>query len=96
MKATSPPQDLAELKAMIAKRQIHVSAKMQRIFLHFFEHPDDVAFSSIGALAQGCNVSISTLHRLAVTSGFVGFKDFRDLFREQIKASNLNNGELKL
>ena len=81
----SPAQDLAELKAMIAKRQIHVSAKMQRVFLNFFEHPDDVAFESITSLARSCNVSISTVYRVAVSSGFEQFEKFRDLFRSDLK-----------
>ena len=81
----SPPLDLAELKAMIAKRQIRVSAKMQRVLLHFFEHPDDVTFESIRSLALSCNVSISTVYRIAVAAGFKKFKEFRDLFRRELK-----------
>ena len=81
----SPPQDLAELKAMIAKRQVHVSAKMQRVLLHFFEHPDDVTFESIRSLALSCNVSISTVYRIAVAAGFEEFEKFRELFRRELK-----------
>ena len=70
---------------MIAKRQIHVSAKMQRVFLHFFEHLDDVAFESIKSLARSCNVSISTVYRVAVSSGSEQFRNFRELFRRELK-----------
>ena len=81
----SPPLDLAELKAMIAKRQVHVSAKLQRVFLHVFEHPDDVAFENAGDLARSCNVSITTIYRAAAAAGFKKFKEFRDLFRRELK-----------
>jgi DNA-binding MurR/RpiR family transcriptional regulator len=80
-----PPQDLAELKEMIAKRQIQVPVKLQRVLQHVLENPADAAFSNTRSLARNCEVSNSTVVRAAEALGFDGFKGFRELFRRELR-----------
>ena len=81
----SPPRDLAELKGMIANRQIQVPLKLQRVLEHVLANPAEVAFSNSRNLARNCDVSISTVTRVAEALGFDGFKGFRELFRRELK-----------
>ena len=81
----SPPRDLAELKGMIAKRQIHVPVKLQRVLEYVLENPTDVAFSNTRNFARNCDVSNSTVVRAAKALGFDDFKGFRELFRRELR-----------
>lgn len=81
----SQPKDLTELKGMIAKRQIQVPLKLQRALEYMFENPADVAFSSTRSLARNCDVSNSTVVRAAKALGFDDFKEFRELFRRELR-----------
>ena len=63
------PRDLAELKGMIAKRQIQVPLKLQRVLEYVLANPADVAFSNTRNLARNCEVSNSTVVRTAKVSG---------------------------
>ena len=81
----SPPRDLAALKGMIAKRQIQVPLKLQRVLEYVLENPNDVAFSNTRNLARNCDVSNSTVVRTAKALGFVNFKGFRELFRRELR-----------
>ncbi len=81
----SPPNDLAELKGMIAKQQIHVPLKLQRVLEYVLENPSDVAFSNTRNLARNCDVSNSTVVRTAKALGFDDFRGFRELFRRELR-----------
>ena len=81
----SPPKDLAELKGMIAKRQLLVPLKLQRVLEYVLENPADVAFFNTRNLARNCDVSNSTVVRTAKTLGFDDFKGFRELFRRELR-----------
>ena len=81
----SAPRDLTELKGMIAKRQIHVPLKLQRVLEYMLENPADVAFSNTRNLARKCDVSNSTVVRAAKALGFDDFKGFRELFRRELR-----------
>ena len=81
----SQPKDLAELQGMIAKRQIQVPVKLQRVLEYVLENPADVAFSNARNLAKNCDVSNSTVVRTAKTLGFDDFKGFRELFRRELR-----------
>lgn len=81
----SQPRDLAELKGMIAKRQIQVPLKLQRVLEYVLENPADVAFSNTRKLAKNCDVSNSTVVRTAKALGFHDFKGFRELFIRELK-----------
>ena len=81
----SQPKDLAELQGMIAKRQIHVPLKLQRVLEYVLENPADVAFFNARNLARNCDVSNSTVVRTAKALGFDDFKGFRELFRRELR-----------
>jgi DNA-binding MurR/RpiR family transcriptional regulator len=81
----SQPKDLAELKGMIAKRQIQVPPKLQRVLEYVLANPSDVAFSNTRNLARNCDVSNSTVVRTAKALGFDDFKKFRELFRRELR-----------
>lgn len=81
----TPPRDVAELTEMIACRQILATAKIQRVLEHVLENPADVAFANTRSLARCCDVSITTVGRAARAAGFEEFKEFRELFRRELK-----------
>ena len=81
----SPPRNLAELNETIAKREIHVTLKLQRVLEYVLENPSDAAFTNTRNLANNCDVSTSTVVRTAKALGFDDFSGFRDLFRRELR-----------
>ena len=49
------------------------------------EKPVDAAFSTCQKVATKCNVSVSTVDRVAAMLGFECFAEFRDLFRQSLR-----------
>jgi DNA-binding MurR/RpiR family transcriptional regulator len=79
-----PPRSLAELRELIAKRQILVPQKSQRVLEYVLANPADVAFCNTRNLANNCGVSNATVSRTAGALGFDGFKALKEICRREI------------
>ena len=80
-----PPQDLSEMRSLIAARRIRMSPKVEKVLRFALEHPADMSFSTIQGLAGQCQVSNATVTRLSAGFGFASFHDFRELFRKEVR-----------
>ena len=79
------PRNLQEVRDLIALRQVDVAPKAEKVLRFAFEHPADTAFSTMSHLASQCRVSNATVMRLSRCFGFESFRDFRELFRLEIR-----------
>jgi len=79
-----PPATLEELKHLIAKRHIVFPDSLERVARQIIERPELMAFESAAAIARHCEVSQTTVHRLAQHIGFRTFREFRLLLRAHL------------
>lgn len=84
-KQRTPPNNLLELKLMIASKEIALPDQLNRVLREAIARPDLVAFGSSNSIATACCVSPTTVVRLASLLGFNRFRDFRTLFRELLR-----------
>jgi DNA-binding MurR/RpiR family transcriptional regulator len=84
-KQNTPPNNLLELKLMIASKEIALPDQLNRVLREAIARPDLVAFGSSNSIATACRVSPTTVVRLARLLGFNRFRDFRTLFREHLR-----------
>jgi len=80
-----PPATLQELKYLIAKRQIVFPTGMEQVAKRILERPEMVAFESAAAIARKCEVSQTTVHRLAQHIGFRTLCEFRAMIRNHLR-----------
>lgn len=57
---------------------------LQRAAQHIIDHPQDIAIKSMRQISKEAQVQPSTMHRLAVELGFVGYEAFRDIYRQWV------------
>ncbi|MEI9400808.1 MurR/RpiR family transcriptional regulator [Mesorhizobium argentiipisi] len=69
---------------MIAKKELILPAKLESAARLMFSNPDDVAFENSVSISRRCNVSTTTLSRLAPRLGFSSFKEMQNCFRNDI------------
>ncbi|WP_025733294.1 MurR/RpiR family transcriptional regulator [Carnimonas nigrificans] len=77
-------ESFEELESQITRRFPTLSKRLQQTARYFIDHPQEVAFSTIAALAEGANVTPSTLIRFANSFGFGGFSEMQKLFRARL------------
>ena len=82
--ATQPPSDLGELKQVIIDQPDAFAVGMQKVLRLVLMHPDLIAFGTVRAVADTCQVSPSTVVRVARHLGFRDFRALRNLFRNHV------------
>ncbi|ENN84923.1 hypothetical protein RHSP_83084 [Rhizobium freirei PRF 81] len=80
------PNDVRELKGMIAAAGLRLPEQQERVARVALARPDIVAFGTISSLANECVVSPSTVVRMANALGFETFKEFKSLFRQHLRS----------
>ncbi|WP_329604906.1 MurR/RpiR family transcriptional regulator [Spartinivicinus ruber] len=80
----TPPESLAELESAITTKHISLSKRLQQVAQFVIDHPKNIAFGTVAAIAQEANVPPSTLVRFANAFGFQGFSDMQRLFRAKL------------
>ncbi|APO79564.1 RpiR family transcriptional regulator protein (plasmid) [Rhizobium etli 8C-3] len=86
-----PPETLQELKYLIAKRHIVFSNSVERVAKQIIERPEMIAFESAAAIARNCEVSQTTVHRLAHHIGFRTLREFRAMIRDHLRKTAENH-----
>ncbi|WP_181178371.1 MurR/RpiR family transcriptional regulator [Mesorhizobium sp. B4-1-3] len=69
---------------LIAKKELILPAKLETAARLMFSNPDYIAFGNSVSIARRCQVSTSTLSRLAPRLGFRSFKEMQNCFRKDI------------
>ncbi|OHV87640.1 MurR/RpiR family transcriptional regulator [Mesorhizobium sp. ORS 3428] len=83
--AIKRPNDLSELKGMIASRTITLPEQQEQVARMALAKPEVIAFGTVGSIAAKCSVSASTVVRAATGLGFTDFRDFRGFFRLHLR-----------
>jgi len=76
---------IAELKHMIVATRLSLPQEQERVARTALAHPEIVAFGTARSFANRCGVSPSTVARVAIALGFDNFREFRQVFRQQIR-----------
>ncbi|WP_352943509.1 hypothetical protein [Mesorhizobium sp. M1050] len=76
---------IAELKDMIVATRLSLPEQQERVARTALAHPEIVAFGTAQSLADRCEVSPSTVVRVATALGFDNFREFRQVFRQHIR-----------
>ncbi|MDK1377863.1 MULTISPECIES: MurR/RpiR family transcriptional regulator [unclassified Sinorhizobium] len=85
--SSNPPKTLQELKRDIAKRQIIFPGTLERVAREVIDRPEAAAFETAAMIARRCNVSASTVQRLARHLGLRTFADLKAVLREYVRDS---------
>ncbi|WP_046119662.1 MurR/RpiR family transcriptional regulator [Ensifer aridi] len=78
---------LQKLKCEIAQRQITFPGTLERVAREVIDRPKTAAFESAATIARRCNVSVSTVQRLARHLGLRTFTDLKTILQEHIRDS---------
>lgn len=70
----------------LADKLPDMTPELRKAGAYVLENPNDVGVSSIREIAEAANVKPNTFVRMARTCGFDGYEDFREPFREEIRA----------
>ncbi|MDE1465354.1 MurR/RpiR family transcriptional regulator [Spartinivicinus poritis] len=89
----NPPESLAELESAITAKHISLSKRLQQVAQFVMDHPKNIAFGTVAAIAQDADVPPSTLVRFANAFGFQGFSDMQRLFRAKLVEDNPSYNE---
>lgn len=84
----SAPHDYAQLKEAIAKRRVTFSPGLEKIMRYALRYPERMAFDTTCEIARKCDVSASTVRRLAQHLGFDNVRAIRMLFQDYLRCRN--------
>jgi len=65
-----------------------MSPQVRKAAVYVLDHPDAVGFGSVRELAHAASVKPNTMVRMARAAGFDGFEDFREPFRDALRAGS--------
>ncbi len=77
-------QSISDLKQLIVQRRITYPASLERAMRLLLSNPDVVAFGTLRSVAHSCEVSGTTISRLARHSGYSSFKEMKEAFRKHV------------
>jgi DNA-binding MurR/RpiR family transcriptional regulator len=83
------PATYDDLAAHIAQRHDALSARLRTIAAFALQSPDDVALSTVSALAKRIGVQPSAIVRFANNLGYDGFTDMQRVFRTKLVAQSM-------
>jgi DNA-binding MurR/RpiR family transcriptional regulator len=79
-------RNYAELMEEIKLGYPDLTPQFQAGAKYLLDHPDDIAVSSMRAIARSANVQSSTLVRLAQHLGFQGWPELREIFVDRVRS----------
>ena len=90
---TSTPETLSEMHLLLSelrqgKGKIQLGKSARQTLSKLLEMPRQTAIYPIDQLAESCQVSASTLSRLASRLGFHGFKQFQGVFKQHLASDS--------
>lgn len=84
MDVSRPPVDLDTLRRRVLDGFETLSPRFQQIAQHLLDEPNDLAFETLGRVAERCGVQPSTIVRFAQSLGFEGAASMQRLLRESL------------
>ena len=80
-----PPMSLDDLRKALARLTRNAPPKVARLAGWALDHPQEMAFHSVRALAKRADVNANTVFRLAVAPGFSGYDPCRRAFQAALR-----------
>lgn len=80
-----PPLTLDDLRKTLAQKVQDASPEVARLAEWALDHPQEMAFHSVRALAKRADVNANTVFRLAVALGFSGYDPCRRAFQAALR-----------
>lgn len=81
-----PPTSSDAVLTDLARQLPLLTRELRKAAQHVLENPNEIGISSVRQIAAAAGVKPNSLVRMARAVGFKGFEDFRQPFREEIKA----------
>jgi len=81
-----PPCDIAGLRALIISGKLVFPDAHKRILEMGFATPSAIAFGNATSIATKCGIAPSSVWRITTFLGFRSFREFRQLFRDDLLA----------
>ena len=81
----SKPDTLDGLRQLIGQQSERLTPRMRDAACYACEHPNEVAFSSLAAIAERANIAPAAFIRMAKALGYTGYTDLQRLFREPLQ-----------
>ncbi|AYG57543.1 MurR/RpiR family transcriptional regulator [Rhizobium jaguaris] len=79
------PPSVEDIKTMIVKRQLQFPERLELVMRVLFHRPDIIAFGTVASVASFCDVSNTTVVRLAKCCGYRSYTEMRNAFRDHMK-----------
>lgn len=80
-----PPRDFNELRDLIIEQRDKLPKRLAQVAAFTAEFPDDIAFGTVGSIAEQAEVQPSTLVRFAQALGYNGFSDLQAIFQQRLR-----------
>lgn len=81
---SAAPSSFDEFQAEVLHRHEGLSRQLQKIARYSLDNPDDVALTTVTALAEKADVQPSAIVRFAKSFGFEGFSAWQHLFKQHL------------
>lgn len=81
---------VSEIMDALGTRFAELSPQLRLAARYVMDNPDDVSISSVRTLAELAKVKPNSFVRLATELGFDGYDEFREVFRDQVRAGRVN------
>ena len=91
----SPPQAFNDLRDLIVARRDKLPRRLAQVAAYTIDHPDEIAFGTVGGIAERAAVQPSTLVRFAKALGYSGFSELQAVFQQRLR-DRPNNYEARL
>lgn len=85
MPSDSPPRDFNDLRDLIVEKREKLPKRLAQVAAFTIDSPDDIAFGTVGSIAEQANVQPSTLVRFAQALGYPGFSDLQAVFQQRLR-----------
>lgn len=83
---TLPPRGIAELRTLISSGKLIFPDAHKRILEMGFARPDVIAFGNATSIGGQCGIAPSSVWRITTFLGFRSFREFKQLFRDDLVA----------
>jgi DNA-binding MurR/RpiR family transcriptional regulator len=83
--STNPPSEFNDLRDLIIERRDKLPKRLAQVAAFTIEYPDEIAFGTVGSIAEQATVHTSTLVRFAQALGFTGFSEFQAVFQKRLR-----------
>lgn len=79
------PREFNDLRDLIIDKRDKLPKRLAQVAAYMVRNPDDIAFGTVGSIAEKAAVHSSTLVRFAQALGYEGFSDLQAVFQQRLR-----------